>query len=477
MYPFSIVLAMRAYFILLFLIPLLGPVHVHQIVGSWYGALDINGARLRLVLHIAAGEQRYTATMDSPDQGAKGIPVDSVLFDKGQVKLKSSVIRAAYEATLEADTVLDGVFSQNGLQFPLRLVRRENDNLQEQRPQEPKPPFPYQSEEVRFKNKDAKVTLAGTLTRPELAGPCPAVILITGSGPHDRNEESFGHRPFLLIADYLTRNGVAVLRYDDRGIGESTGDFNTATSADFAADAAAAFAFLKEQQGIDPTRIGILGHSEGGMLASMVAAAHPDVAFLVLLAAPGIPIDQLMQGQRTAIGRASGTQANQLAENEQLNSRIQQLIVTQTDSAVLVEELRKLISPIVDQAVTAGSTSKEQAAFTIDQQVHQMTSPWMRFFLTFDPTPYLQRVTCPVLAFNGSNDLQVVAKPNLQGIETALKAGGNTKITVKELPGLNHLFQESQTGLPTEYGVIQQTMAPAVLQEIQNWLAASKIMQ
>ena len=256
---------MRLYLLLLFLISLLPPVQAQPISGSWFGVLDVNGIKLRLVLHIDTDEQgRHTATLDSPDQGANGIPVESVVFSDGQLTLKSSAIGATYEGTLKADTVLAGIFSQGGRQFPLRFIRKDTDSKQTLRPQEPRPPFAYESEEVTFDNTDAKVTLAGTLTRPRSTGPHPAVILLTGSGPQNRNGELFGHKPFLLIADYLTRHGIAVLRYDDRGVGESTGDFDRATSADFAADAAAAFAFLKSKKDIDPSRIGLLGHSEGG---------------------------------------------------------------------------------------------------------------------------------------------------------------------------------------------------------------------
>lgn len=456
--------------LLLFLVLFMEQTQAQQMLGTWHGALDINGMKLRLVLHIAGDGQGYTAKMDSPDQGVSGIPVESVVFTDGQLKLKSPAIGASYEGILKADTLLEGIFSQGGQQFPLRLVRRDKDSPDTERPQEPKPPFAYESQEVSFENKRAGVTLAGTLTLPGSAGPHPAVILITGSGPQNRDEELLGHKPFLLIADYLTQHGIAVLRYDDRGVGRSTGDFGTATSADFASDAVAALDFLKDKSNIDPSRIGLLGHSEGGMVATMVAAEHTDVAFLVLLAAPGIPIDSLMRMQRDAINKASGAPEDQLTEINKLNDRIHDLAKTSEDTVELDGQLRELISPMFDQAVAAGTMTREQATSSINQQVRIMASPWMRYFLKFDPKSYLQRVKCPVLALNGGNDLQVAAKPNLSGIDQALKEGCNSRTKVKEMPGLNHLFQESNTGLPAEYGIIKQTMAPTVLQEIQNWM-------
>jgi len=431
-----------------------------DVSGDWHGALDINGMKLRLVFHIERDGEGYIASMDSPDQGAKGIPMGKVIVADGTVKLEAPAIGARYEAKLIADSLLDGVFSQGGGRFPLRLTKGGQTAVVA-KPQEPKPPFPYRTEEVRFSNDAAGISLAGTLTMPESGAPHAAVILVTGSGPQNRDGELFGHKPFWVIADHLTRHGIAVLRYDDRGVGASSGNFATATSADFASDAAAAFKFLKGNPGIDPGRIGLLGHSEGGMIAPMVAAVHEDVAFLVLLAAPGVPIDSLLLTQNRMLGKASGLSEDRLDANANINRRIYDLLREEPEG--LEEQLRALLSPVFGA----------QASAALDQEMTRLTSPWMRYFIKHDPARCLRRVKCPVLALNGGNDLQVSPQENLSGIASALGSSGNATVTTKELPGLNHLFQQSRTGLPSEYGLITETISPVVLNEIREWIAGS----
>ncbi len=460
-------------FVLLFVL-FMSRLHAQDIVGEWHGALDISGIKLRLVLHIDKGDEGFTATMDSPDQGAKGIPVSSVTFVDGALKLEVSAIGARYEGKLGADEIIEGIFFQGGQQFPLRLARNNAEAGAVDRPQEPKPPFPYHVEEVGFSNDDAGITLAGTLTLPEGDGPFPAVILITGSGPQNRDEELFGHKPFLVIADYLTRHGMAVLRYDDRGVGESTGNFASSTSADFASDAAAAFTFLKAKAGIDLNRIGLLGHSEGGRVAPMVASGQESVAFLVLLAAPGISIDSLMMVQSRMIGAASGLSVDQLDDAAKVNRQVYDVVIAEEDG--WEQKLHELLSPVFDAQVTIGAMTREQASAAVIQQQVQLTSPWMRYFLKFEPAAYLSRVTCPVLALNGGNDLQVASNENLAGITATLLSSGNSRVVAKELPGLNHLFQESNTGLPLEYGTISQTISPIALDEILHWMKDNKIL-
>ncbi len=427
-----------------------------NISGAWGGVLNVQGVRLRLVFNVSENAGGYSSTLDSPDQGAKGIPVTSTTFDNSTLRISIASAGIQYEGTLGADSIITGTFKQAGQSFPLTLSKQKSE-IKIQRPQEPAKPYPYYEEDVTFENKRAALTLAGTLTLPKKDGVFPVVVLISGSGPQNRNEELLGHKPFLVLSDYLTRNGIAVLRFDDRGVAKSTGDFKTATSADFATDVTAAIEYLKTRKEINTKKIGLIGHSEGGVIAPMVAANSKDVAFIVLLAGTGVPGDQILLEQQTLIGRATGVDSATLAKNEALNRKGFDLIKTSSD----VEKLKSDLTTLLKENNVPENV--------ISTSVAQTTSPWMLYFIRHDPAPVLANVKCPVLALNGSNDLQV-PKENLQAIKNALAKGGNKHVTTRELPGLNHLFQESKTGSPTEYGTIEQTMAPVVLQEVVNWI-------
>ncbi|MEK7331226.1 MAG: alpha/beta fold hydrolase, partial [Candidatus Eisenbacteria bacterium] len=313
------------------------------------------------------------------------------------------------------------------------------------------------------------IQLAGTLTLPRGAGPFPCALLITGSGPEDRDEAVFGHRPFLVLADHLTRQGIAVLRVDDRGVGGSTGRFSQATSEDFAGDVLAGIEFLKTRREIDRKRIGLIGHSEGGLIAPMVATRSKDVAFIVLMAGPGIPGDSTLMLQSAAIRRSVGASEASIAQEMGVSRRIYAQL-RQGDSAGVVRTARELVGLQVaglpeEQRSAVGDLDSAATAAS-----RQLFGPWMRFFVTYDPRPALRRVRCPVLAINGEKDLQVLPKENLAAIETALKAGGNRDHTVKELPGLNHLFQTCTLCTIAEYMQLEETMAPAALEEMSEWI-------
>jgi pimeloyl-ACP methyl ester carboxylesterase len=352
-----------------------------------------------------------------------------------------------------AGTEIAGTWTQGGA---MPLVLKKIDKLtRPNRPQEPKPPFPYRSEEVAIANAAGKAVLAGSLTVPEGKGPFPAVILITGSGPQNRDEEIFGHKPFFVLADHLTRLGLAVLRYDDRGVGKSTGVFASATSEDFAGDAWAAWQTLSGRPEIDPKRIGLLGHSEGGLIAPMLAAVHPEVAFVVMLAGPGVSGEQILLAQAAGIMKASGAPDAAIASNTAVQKQIFAILREETSMARIAERI---------SAIPAGS--KEASAAL----VKQTASPWMRFFVLYDPAPALTKVRCPVLAIGGELDLQVLPDQNLPAIEAALKQGGDKDVTVVRLPGLNHLLQAAKTGLLAEYAQIEETMAPAALDTIATWI-------
>jgi len=440
---------------------------VQDITGQWDGVLIVPGANLRIVFKIQSAEDGYKATVDSPDQGLIGNPVGNTSFDGSKVVLAITNLGALYEGELKADSIT-GTFKQGGMSFPLNLKRTSTEVKTISRPQEPKPPFPYRAEEVKFENKTAGVTLAGTLTLPETGNNFTAVILITGSGPQNRDEEISGHKPFLVIADYLTRRGIAVLRYDDRGTAQSTGNFTTSTTADFATDTESAIAYLKTRKEINPQKIGLTGHSEGGIIASMIAARSKDVSFIVMLAGPGLRGDALLLLQSEALGRAAGLSEDKIARGRKLNLAIYNKIVNSKEH----------VSPLdmVDFLATQKTELTEfiPAGMNIDNYIKvmaaQMTSPWHQYFLRYDPAPALEKVKCPVLAVIGSKDLQVPAKENLAAINAALKKGGNKDVITKEYTGLNHLFQQCVTGLPTEYGTIEQTFSPEVLQDIAEWI-------
>jgi hypothetical protein len=318
--------------------------------------------------------------------------------------------------------------------------------------------------------------LAGTLTLPSKESVFPAVILISGSGPQNRNEEIMGHKPFLVIADYLTRNGFAVLRFDDRGVDQSKGDFKSATSADFADDVEAAIAFLKKRKEISPKKIGLIGHSEGGYIAPMVAAKNKDVAYIISLAGPGIPCSDLLVLQAAALSKASGMKQLEIDKNKKINNGAYDIVKKATDGDKLRNDLTTYFNKNIDDSVAAhADVKKEPLNHTekdqfIQSEVDQLTSPWMQYFLKYNPAKALEKVHCPFLAMNGEKDLQVPPKENIEAIKVALAKAGNKNVTTKILPKLNHLFQECSKGLPEEYSIIEQTFSPNALSEMLNWL-------
>ena len=438
-----------------------------DVTGQWNGVLSVQGMNLRLVFHINKSGDGFSSTMDSPDQGATGIPVATTTFDGSKLSLVVPNIGLSYEGEFKGDSVV-GTFKQGAFSTPMTLKRTTIEAKPVVRPQEPQAPFPYRSEEVTFENKGAGVTLAGTLTMPETGKNFTAVILITGSGPQNRNEEIMGHKPFLVIADYLTRHGIAVLRYDDRGTAQSTGSFATATTADFATDAESAIAYLKTRSEINPKKIGLMGHSEGGVIAPMVAARTKDVGFIVMLAGTGLRGDKLLLLQQDAVYRVSGIPENKVTELVKINSKVLEMIVN-ASGTVSLKEIADFMTTMKDRIATAipeGMTADDY----IQQFSAGISSKWMQYYLRYDPAPALEQVKCPVLAVNGSLDLQVPAKENLETISAALKKGGNKKATVKEYPRLNHLFQECTTGSPSEYAKIEQTFSPDVLKDLAEWI-------
>jgi pimeloyl-ACP methyl ester carboxylesterase len=444
-----------------------------EINGDWNALLNVSGQELPLVFHIIETDGVYSGTLDSPKQGALGLPMSLITYADSALHIELSQLGISYDGTLENEEVT-GTFKQGGIEIPLNLSRGEAIAAEINRPQEPKAPFPYIEEEVTFTNSKGGHLLAGTLTMPKslMRGKTkyPAVILITGSGPQDRNEELLGHKPFLVLADYLTRQGIAVLRYDDRGTAESQGIFEGATSLDFSYDAEAAMDYLLTRTDINPNKIGFVGHSEGGFIAPIIAARNKQVGFIALLAGVGQPGDELLVEQGYLIGKAQGLPEEELQENKIAQQQIFSIIKNYYgDTPLIKDKITAYLTEVLTanpDAIPEGSTIES----TIQQQMGTITGAWFQYLIATDPAPSLEKVNCPVLAINGSLDLQVPPKANLGGIETAVKKGGNNDVTIVEIPNLNHLFQTSETGSPAEYATLEETFSPIALQIIGDWI-------
>jgi pimeloyl-ACP methyl ester carboxylesterase len=441
------------------------------LAGIWQGSLRVSVAELRLLLKLTnAPNAKLAGAIDSLDQGARDIPIDSVEFATNRVQLELKRIGGGFDGSLSADgSEIAGEWKQGGQSLPL-VFKRIEKAPELRRPQEPRRPYPYREEEVEVQNRKAGIKLGGTLTWPGEGGPFPAVFLITGSGAQDRDEALMGHRPFLVLADHLTRAGIAVLRVDDRGVGKSTGDLAKCTVEDFVDDAVAAVEFLKGRREVDARRIGLLGHSEGGTVAPLAAVREPGIAFIVLLAGVGVPMDQLLVRQAADIARVMGGSEEIIARNGDTQRRIFEIIRGEPDAAAAERRIRALVAEQVKALTDTQRSALGLSDAAIEGQIKLATSPWLRHFLGYDPKATLMKVKCPVLAINGEKDLQVAAKVNLGAMREALEAGGNRAVETVEFPNLNHLFQTCQTGAVAEYGQIEETMAPVALETIGKWI-------
>ena len=456
--------------------------------GNWEGTLDAMGKKIPLVFHINIEKDgKYSATFDSPTQQAFGLACSDVIVHADSVVILMAVVNGKYKGILDAGKKqLTGQWSQGGQLMPLNMKRTNEVSEKKivKRPQDPAPPFPYQSEDIIYYNADRSIRFGATFTVP-LPDPnldyfrkpvYPTVLLITGSGMQDRDESLMNHRPFAVIADYLSRRGIAVLRIDDRGMGKSTGNFASATSADFAKDVEAGINYLKTRTDVDTTQLGLMGHSEGGMIAPMVASRRPDVKFIILLASPGVKITELMEQQVVDVSVAAGASENNMQEYRSLYRDILKIILSEKDTTVAKEKAmiafnewkeekgKKLVS------LTTGVTDEESQSKYIDDQIRPLRGVWFDYFLRFDPETFLVNVKCPVLALNGEKDVQVSAKPSLAGIRAALTKVGNTHFTIKEMPGLNHLFQHCKKCSVSEYGNLEETFSPEAMEIIANWI-------
>jgi uncharacterized protein len=447
-----------------------GQLTLNDIEGSWSGKLKESGMDLRMVFNFTMTEaDTVKATLDSPDQNAMGIPLGKVTLEGDSLFVEAPMIRGRYSGVVKGDTLITGTWMQLGRNYSIDLRRGNVAPVTYNRPQEPQPPYPYREEEVTFRNATEGFGLAGTLTMPEGTGPFPAVVLITGSGQQDRDETIFHHKPFKVIADHLTRNGIAVLRYDDRSVGGSKGSLTGATSLSFAGDAEAAVDFLLGRPEIDPRRIGLAGHSEGGLIAPIVASRNGSIAFVISLAGPGVTgYDAIIQ-QNIDFFRVSGMSEEELEKQLQMLRNIFRFVIAGEDQRTTAKQAMEWYNKELDsRGVTPEERREQMSAFA--QALVQTNNAWWKYFLSTDPAQFWSKVKCPVLALNGDKDIQVNHAQNLPAIKAAVKKGGNRKVKTVTLSGLNHLFQHAETGSIAEYAVIEETFSPEALDLMTGWI-------
>ena len=454
------------------------PEGLGRLVGTWRGTMDNAGVPLQMVFHVRQTDAGVSVSIDVPAQNAENLPVRTITRERQNVRMEAPLLGATYTAELSDDaTQMQGTWEQNGLNVALTLVRTNGDSGVDQpaassraarRPQTPRPPFPYQSLELTFKNEQEGISFGATVTYPSGEGPFPGVVLISGSGQQDRNHSLFGHQTFAVLADALTRSGMAVLRYDDRGVGESGGAESLAgvTSESFARDVLSAYQRLSSLPYVDASRVGLAGLSEGGSIAPMIVEmsrrAPGSIApphFLVLLGASAVPGDALMMAQSRALLEASGAGEEQIRSAAQANRAVYDVALSDLSDEQAAEAIRAILEDL-------GLSDDQIAA-----QVAALTSAWYRSFLRYNPAPVLKELDQAVLALYGALDVQVPPQQNAPAMREALSAAPTERFSVEVIEGVNHLLQPANTGSPSEYGQIETTIAESVLTAITSWLS------
>ncbi|WP_234733087.1 alpha/beta hydrolase family protein [Tellurirhabdus bombi] len=433
---------------------------------------------IRLVLHLYTDSltRQPAAHFESPDQGVKKIPIHRLSETADSLIAESKTINGVFKGKFEGNKqTAVGIWKQQGMEAPLTL-KRVGAISEPARPQTPKPPFPYRSDNVTFANKDKSLQFGGTLTIPTGNGPFPTVVLLSGSGAQDRDETLLGHKPFWVIADHLSRAGFAVLRVDDRGVGQTTGNFDQSTAADFAQDALAAIDYLKTRPEVAKKKIGLIGHSEGGITAPLAATQSKDVAYLVSLAGVGVKGIDLLKRQYADIVRASGMLNEEfIGYFTSMQTAMLQAVANQPMSKTdLTADVRLAMAnwqqsqpqERLQQMGVAGTAGQKMA----DEFAKAASAKWYHYIVKYDPAPVLSKLTIPVLALNGDKDMQVSAVENLAAIEKGLTQAGNKNFKTQTFPGLNHLFQTSTTGSIQEYGLLEETFSPQALEAMTTWL-------
>jgi uncharacterized protein len=439
----------------------------------WEGDIQAGFQKLKLRFKVFGDKAAHQVIMDSVTQGVGGF-TGQISSEDGKVTFSIPAIRGKFSGTLSDDkSSIKGKWNQ-GVDLDLELKRiteieKSKTPPPPKRPQNPKPPFPYKIEEVKIENKSANLVLSATLTIPKTPTPAPCVVLISGSGPQDRDETIFAHKPFWIIADHFTRNGIAVIRFDDRGVGKSTGDHALATTADFSTDVDSIVDYLKTRQDIEHDNIGLCGHSEGGLIAPMVATRRNDIAFLIMMAGPGVNGTMILKNQVKKINLAAGVKPDEMAKIVFLQGLILEA-VNQTEDGVpdVNEILETMITKFPDLEKNRDDLNAE-----ITAAIKRISSPWMRFFVAYEPAPALEKLRCRVLAINGTKDTQVDLDLNFSAIRSAFQKAKKTNFELVEFADLNHLFQTCQTGGIGEYQLIEQTIAPEVLKKMTAWVQSA----
>lgn len=456
---------MRSFQLIIFAILISFSLAAQDVTGDWYG--EVGNGKIQFIFHLSKGAEGLTATLDIPSQNLKGIKTKEVSFEDNQLYINGKNLGFEYKGTFRPDSAdFKGKFIEGPNAVPLILSREKLKAIKAKvRPQEPIRPYPYQEENVTFENAKDNISLAGTLTLPNTGDVHPVAILITGSGPQNRDQAVFGHKSFLVLADHLTRQGIAVLRYDDRGVNESTGSFSEATTADFATDVQSAIDYLKTRSDIDPTQIGLVGHSEGGIIAPMVAANSKDVGFMVILAGTGV------SGFETNLIQAVTLRGFPVEDEEAYKAFITEAqTIASADKDV--DAVRKELTAFYDQSaffeMMAGQSPQRDQI--LKGLVDARTTPWARYFVNYNPADMFALVECPMLSLNGTKDMQVVPDINQAGIKAALEKGKNKDFQVIALEGLNHMFQTAETGAMNEYDNIEETFSAKALQLISDWI-------
>ena len=474
---------MKKLFIFLLIIVAFTTVRAQKnIDGIWEGKLDV-GISLRIVFHFdKQADGSYKGTMDSPDQNVKGIPISSILISDDSITVEVKSIGGSYKGIRIKDSTISGSWNQGVGSYALttkhvKVASAVNEGSLAKRPQTPKPPFTYTVEEVGYDNADKSVHFGGSFTYPKTSGPFVTAILITGSGQQDRDETILNHKPFAVIADYLTKKGFAVLRVDDRGVGKTTGNVKEATSADFATDVEAGIAYLKTRKEVDVKKIGLIGHSEGGLIASIVASKNKDINYVIMLAGPGVRGADLLADQNEAILKSSGVTADAAMAYKVLFRQIIEDVLTVKDSITLFDKAwqdgllwKTKQPPSTLAALHINSNDSANNKKAISNLITAFSFPWMKYFLSSDPASLIEKFHCNLLALDGSKDLQVIATSNLSGIHKALEKSKSPVYETRELPGLNHLFQHCNKCTISEYGELEETFAPEALEIMGDWL-------
>lgn len=437
--------------------------------GRWEGSISIMETNLEIIVSLESINDSLTGTIDIPQQKASNLPLSSIRYDfpKLSFVLEIPTGNAEFDGEIIQDSI-KGSFQQSGVKGTFYLSRSKGEN-QEVLEDEV---LPYIEEEVTFYNGDIK--LSGTLTLPEYPGRHPAVVMITGSGPQDRNEEIFGFKIFKIIADHFTKNGIAVLRYDDRGVGESTGNISESTTEDFAGDVIEAVKYLQTRDDIRHDNIGLCGHSEGGIIAPLVASKYKDIAFIILMAGTGVNGEEIVLEQTELILKAEGMSDEEIKESLEQSKKLFGDLKSGKEKDEIISELKKQIledfEKMPDEQKESIADKDEYVNNTANSKYEQLTSPWMSYFLSYDPVPALEKVTCPVLMLFGELDLQVSVLQNEKPMIDALVRGNNKDFEVKTFTTANHLFQTANTGSPSEYAELQKEFVPGFLDFMSSWI-------